>query len=119
MGFSPCSYLEHILFLGGADLPAASQEWNERVDIEPLPPTSARALYQGTTLVVPHTSPQRWALAPVPISSTFCSSRGSRGICSSADPSWICFSPSGATLKQVAPMVFVLDNYDSFTYNLV
>src|SRR5450631_4656422 len=39
----------------------------------PFPPTSARALYQGTTLVVPHTSPQRWALAPVPISSTFCS----------------------------------------------
>ena len=26
---------------------------------------------------------------------------------------------SSATLKQVAPMVFVLDNYDSFTYNLV
>src|SRR5450631_2181091 len=109
MGFSPCSYYEHILFIRrsrldlcqikggcslgtlslsngpalsaplsflssrGADLPAASQEWNERVDIEPFPPTSARALYQGTTLVVPHTSPQRWALAPVPISSTFCS----------------------------------------------
>src|SRR5450631_1101489 len=109
MGFSPCSYYEHILFIRrsrldlcqikggcslgtlslsngpalsaplsflssrGADLPAASQEWNERVDIEPFPPTSTRALYQGTTLVVPHTSPQRWALAPVPISSTFCS----------------------------------------------
>src|SRR6201999_279439 len=28
-------------------------------------------------------------------------------------------TPRGATLKQVAPMVFVLDNYDSFTYNLV
>src|SRR5450631_4436396 len=39
----------------------------------PFPPTSARALYQGTTLVVPHISSQRWALAPVPISSTFCS----------------------------------------------
>src|SRR5450631_4178871 len=39
----------------------------------PFPPTSARALYQGTTLVVPKHSPQRWALAPVPISSTFCS----------------------------------------------
>src|SRR5450631_891375 len=109
MGFSPCSYYEHILFIRrsrldlcqikggcslgtlslsngpalsaplsflssrGADLPAASQEWNERVDIEPLPTTSDRALYQGTTLVVPKHSPQRWALAPVPISSTFCS----------------------------------------------
>src|SRR6202012_1305851 len=28
-------------------------------------------------------------------------------------------TPSSATLKQVAPMIFVLDNYDSFTYNLV
>src|SRR5450432_1323425 len=60
MGFSPCSYHEHILFIRrpctlslsngpvlsatlsflssrGADLPAASQEWNERVDIELLP----------------------------------------------------------------------------------
>src|SRR5450631_4353029 len=76
MGFSPCSYLEHILFIRGADLPTASQERNERVDIEPLSTHERSRFVSGHDFSRAAHSPQRWALAPVPISSTFCSSRG-------------------------------------------
>src|SRR5450631_1100890 len=57
----------------GADLPAASQEWNERVDIEPLPTHERSCFVSGHDFSRAAHSPQRWALAPVPISSTFCS----------------------------------------------
>jgi hypothetical protein len=57
----------------GADLPAASQEWNERVDIEPLPTHERSRFVSGHDFSRAAHSPQRWALAPVPISSTFCS----------------------------------------------
>src|SRR5450755_4466904 len=59
----------------GADLPAASQERNERVDIEPLPTHERSCFVSGHDFSRAAHSPQRWALAPVPISSTFCSSR--------------------------------------------
>src|SRR5450631_1918284 len=57
----------------GADLPAASQERNERVDIEPLPTHERSCFVSGHDFSRAAHSPQRWALAPVPISSTFCS----------------------------------------------
>jgi hypothetical protein len=51
----------------GADLPAASQEWNERVDIEPLPTHECSCFVSGHDFSRAAHSPQRWALAPVPI----------------------------------------------------
>src|SRR5450631_27510 len=60
----------------GADLPAASQEWNERVDIEPLPTHERSCSVSGHDFSRAAHQPSTMGFSPCSISSTFCSLGG-------------------------------------------